>query len=170
MHQVYCLQIHGKHVVHQCPRTTPVIWLQNDCSASMMHTDGSSIDDMCDKSTWFRVVTNQTLACSGLPRSSREFGESGRKTPPKNSTNDGQKANPRDSRHPHLTASVTLMIRLMTWATRMKKVRTSWYNWLNLPLRCGGAISLHHVDHVSHVCACKYPCTSSQKSKNSSAG
>ena len=111
--------------MNQCPRTTPVIGLQNDCSASMMNTDRSLIDDMCDKSTWFRVVTNHTLACSGLPRSSREFGESGRKTPPKNSTNDGQKANPRDSRHPHLTASVTLMIRLMTWATRMKKVRTS---------------------------------------------
>jgi len=117
--------------------------MQNDCSASMMHTDGSLTYDMCDKLTWCRVVTNQTLACSGLPRSSREFGESGRKMPPKNSTNDGQKANPRDSRHPHLTASVTLMIKLMTWATKMKKVRTSWYSWLNLPLRCGGAISLH---------------------------
>ncbi|KAA6417172.1 MAG: hypothetical protein FRX49_12845 [Trebouxia sp. A1-2] len=57
----------------------------------------------------------------GNKKERREFGESGRKTPPKNSTNDGQKANPRDNRHPHLTASVTLMIRLMTWATRMKK-------------------------------------------------
>ena len=38
-----------------------MIGLQIDCSASMMYTDGSSIDDMCDKSTWFRVVTNQHL-------------------------------------------------------------------------------------------------------------
>lgn len=52
--------------------------------------------------------------CSYLPRSSRELGESGKKTPPKKRKKDGTKANPRDRRHPHRTAPVTLMIKLMT--------------------------------------------------------
>ena len=80
------------------------------------------------------VKSNQrpevTVTCSCLPRSNRELGESGRNTPPRNRKNDGMKANPRENRHPHLTALVTLMMRLMTWATKMKKVRTSWYSWL----------------------------------------
>ena len=58
-----------------------------------------------------------------LAPSSRELGEYGRNTPPRNRDRDGRKANPRDRRPTHLMALVTLMIR-SSWATRMEKVST----------------------------------------------